>query len=378
MLAEPATGARGNRAAGPTAARRHRLSAAAASLLTTLPLVCLGAFATLSPRVGRRFGLERAVLVALLLLVAGSALRLVAPTPALFLGSATAGAGIAVGNVLLPAIVKRDFPDHTGPMMAVYSVALNGGAALAAGLTIPLEDALGLSWRTALALWGVPALVTAALWLPRALAARPVRTPPSAHARGVWRSPVAWSVSLFMGLQSLEFYALSAWLPTLLRDDGTSAATAGLMLSLMGAAGIAASLVVPVIAARSVRQRGLAAVGAAGFLAGLVGLLVAPSEGALAWALLLGVGQGTCISLALTLFVLRTRSAEAAGELSGMAQTVGYLIAAGGPLAAGALHDLSNGWTVPVAALLVVLVGLAVAGWHAGDDRTIEDATARA
>ena len=204
------------------------------------------------------------------------------------------------------------------------------------------------------------------------------RTAPTAHARGVWRSPVAWSVALFMGLQSLQFYALAAWLPTILRDDGMGAARAGWMLSLMSAAGIAASLVVPVVAARAARQRGLAVLGASGFLVGLVGLLIAPAGGAVAWSILLGLGQGTGISLALTLFVLRTRTAEAAGELSGMAQTVGYLIAAGGPLAAGALHDLSDGWTVPIVALLVALAGLALAGWRAGADRTLEDAGAAA
>jgi len=354
------------------------LSAAATSVLTTLPLVCFGLFATLSSRLGRRVGLERALLAALLLLIVGTALRLVSPAAALFVGSAAAGAGIAIANVLLPAVVKRDFPHHTGPMMAVYSVALNGGAALAAGLTVPLQDALGLSWRTALAGWGLLAVVTAVLWLPRARTRPPAPVAASSHARGVWRSPVAWAVALFMGLQSLEFYALSAWLPTLLRDDGMSAASAGLMLSLMSAAGIVASLIVPVVAARSVRQRGLALVGVGGFLLGLVGLLIAPADGALAWVVLLGIGQGTGISLALTLFVLRTRTAEAAGELSGMAQTVGYLIAAGGPLAAGALHDLSGGWTVPVVALLVLLVGLAVAGVRAGEDRTIEGTAAGA
>lgn len=292
------------------------------------------------------------------------------------MGSAAAGAGIAVGNVLLPAVVKRDFPEHTGPMMALYSVALNGGAALAAGLTVPLQDALGLSWRVALALWGLLALVTALLWLPRARAAPPDRAAPSEHARGVWRSRVAWAVAIYMGLQSLEFYALTAWLPTILRDDGMGEAEAGLMLSLMSAAGILAALIVPVLAARARRQRGLALLGGVGFLVGFAGLLVAPADGAIAWSIVLGLGQGTGISLALTLFVLRTRTAEAAGELSGMAQTVGYLTAAGGPLGAGALHDLSGGWTAPLVALIVLLGGLALAGWRAGADRTLEDEAA--
>ncbi|WP_051471884.1 CynX/NimT family MFS transporter [Patulibacter minatonensis] len=349
------------------------LSAASTSLLTTLPLVCFGLFATVAPRLGRRVGLERALLIALALLVGGIALRVVSPVVALFAGSAVAGAGIAIANVLLPGVVKRDFADRTGPMMAVYSVGLNGGAALAAGLTVPLQDALGLSWRGALALWAVAALATAALWLPRALGAAPAPVAASAHARGVWRSRVAWAVALFMGLQSLEFYAMSAWLPTLLQDDGTSASTAGLLVALMSVASIGASLVVPVLAARSRRQRGLTAFAAGCFAIGLVGLLVAPSDGALAWVLVLGLGQGTGISLALTLFVLRSRTPEGAGELSGMAQTVGYLIAAGGPLGAGALHDLSGGWTLPLVALLVLLVAMVPAGWRAGADRMLED-----
>jgi CP family cyanate transporter-like MFS transporter len=353
--------------------RSTSLGASAVSLLTTLPVLCFGVFAAVSPALGRRLGLERALGLAILVLLAGIALRSVPSVAALFIGSAVAGTGIAISNVLLPAIIKRDFPDHLGPMMAVYSVMLNGGAALAAGVTVPLGAALHTDWRSTLALWGLLAAAAALLWTPRAIRARVTDdTAERSTPMSLWRSRLAWAVAGFMGLQSLQYYAVIAWLPTLLQDAGMSESGAGAMVALMSVAGIAASFVVPMIATRQRNQRSLAVLTFAGFLVSMVGLLIAPTSGAMVWMIVLGIGQGAGISLAMTLFVLRSQTSLVAAELSGMAQTVGYLIAAAGPLAAGALHDISGGWTVPIVALIVLLIGLLVTGWIACADRTVE------
>jgi CP family cyanate transporter-like MFS transporter len=355
------------------------LSAAGVSLLTTLPLLCFGLFAVLAPRLGRRVGLERALAFAVMTLVAGIALRLVPGTGPLFAGSALAGAGIAVENVLLSGLVKRDFPQRTGLMMGLYSVMLSSGAAGAAGLTVPLGDALHAGWRPTLALWGIPAAVALAVWLP--VAARSRTPPPAAAAAAVhelaahvWRSPLAWWIAVYMAGQSLVFYSLNAWLPTLLQDHGIGATTAGGMLAVFNFTGIATALTVPAFATRRANQRGAVALVAGAFGTGLLGLLIAPHAGAWAWMVLLGIAQGAGISLGLTLFVLRTRSAAASAELSGMAQTVGYLIAALGPLTVGALHGATGGWTAGLLELLAVAAVILVAGWSAAADRTLETA----
>jgi MFS transporter, CP family, cyanate transporter len=350
------------------------MGASATSLLTTLPLLCFGVFAMLAPALGRRMGLDRSLALALAVLTAGIALRLVPSMPALFVGSAVAGAGIAISNVLLPSVIKRDFPDRTGPVMGMYSVLLNGGAALASGVTVPLGTLLHTGWRTTLALWGLLAIAAIFLWAPRAVGSlaveqRDVRRVPVR----LWRSSLAWAVAVFMALQSLVYYALIAWLPTLLKDSGMSESRAGLMTAVMSLAGIAASFVVPVIAAKIENQRPLVLVSAVAFLCGLAGLLVAPIAGVWAWMALLGIGQGAGIGLALTLFVLRSKTSSMAAELSGMAQTVGYLVAATGPFAVGVLHDITGTWTVPVLTLIAVLAGLLAAGWVAAANRTVED-----
>jgi MFS transporter, CP family, cyanate transporter len=293
---------------------------------------------------------------------------------ALFVGSAVAGAGIAISNVLLPGVIKRDFPDRTGLAMGMYSLLLNGGAALASGATVPLGTLLHTGWRTTLALWGLLAIAAMVLWAPRALRSQegdnrdetrvPVR---------VWRSHLAWAVAGFMALQSLVYYGLIAWLPTLLKDAGLSESRAGFMTAVMSLFGIAASFIVPVIATQIDNQRSLVLVSAVAFLLGLAGLLAAPVAGVWAWMVLLGIGQGAGIGLALTLFVLRSTSSSVAAQLSGMAQTVGYLVAATGPLTIGVLHDITRGWTVPVAALIAVLAALLAAGWVAAANRTVEN-----
>ncbi|AFM18933.1 cyanate permease [Mycolicibacterium chubuense NBB4] len=363
-------------AVGPLTDQLRRdlnLGASAASLLTTLPLLCFGVFALAAPALGRRTGMDRAVVAAGIVLIVGIAIRTAPPVPALFVGSAVAGAGIAVMNVLVPAVIKRDFPARLGLVTALYTVMLNGGAALAAGATAPLGHLLHLGWRPTLALWGVLAVAAALLWAPQARRAPAVEpTVTAAHPIRLWRNGLAWAVSMFMGLQSLLFYSLIAWVPTILHDDGLTEAQAGFWLAVLTGAGIVASFAVPLIAARQAMQRPLVIATAALFLTGLAGLIVSPTGLVWLWMLCLGVAQGAGISLAMMMFVHRARDSETSAELSGMAQAVGYLVAAAGPLAAGALRDVTGGWALALALLAACAAALLVTGWIAMADRTVD------
>jgi MFS transporter, CP family, cyanate transporter len=345
------------------------LSSALAGLLTTLPVLCFGAFAPVAPRLARRIGLETAVALSLLLLAAGIALRMLSPLALLFAGSLLAGAAIALANVLLPAYVKREFR-RPGAVMGLYSAALNIGAAAGAAATVPLATALHLDWRMALGLWLALAVAALALWLPVAGTGRAHRTSePMPSDQGSWsllRQPLARQVTAFIGLQSVQFYSLGAWLPTLLADSGVPVAQGGLLLGVANVVGAGGALLAPAQAGRMRTQRPLVLAVGLSYAVGLGGLLVAPGGAPLVWVAAFGLAQGSGFALALTLIVLRSPTPLVAARLGGVAQCLGYLLAALGPLVLGALYDATDGWTWPLALLLVTLGPMTWAGWGAG------------
>ncbi|RQX05585.1 MFS transporter [Micromonospora globispora] len=317
---------------------------------------------------GRRIGIEAALLLALLGIVAGSLVRAVPGFWWVVAGTVAVGAGITVGNVLVPSIVKQDFPDRQGPVTALTTAALTGGAALAAAVTAPLAHA-GLGWRGALLLVGGLAAVAAVVWLPQ-LRHRHVAPIVRLGGTAVLRSPITWQLAVFMGMQSLTYYAVLAWLPTLLRDGGVSVAGAGWALALFNLLGIATAVAAPALAAQRRDQRGLALLACATWAVGLLGLLLAPSL-YLLWTTLAGLAQGAGIGLALALLVLRARTPDSARDLSGAVQSVGYLLGSTGPVVLGVLHDASDGWTVPLVALCLAIALMAVAALGAGRNRQV-------
>ncbi|NYE09755.1 CynX/NimT family MFS transporter [Actinomadura citrea] len=336
------------------------LSGAEAGVLTTLPVLCLGVFAAVAPVVARRFGTETAIAGSLVMITTGIVLRVVQSPVSLFVGTVLAGAGIAMGNVLMPAVIKRAFPSRLGSLTGLAMMLMAASGAIAAGLAVPLEEAGG--WRLALAVWAVPSLVAALVWGPLALRGRRAPTPPVTAPRAggsLLRSPTAWFVAGFMGLASLMFYVLMSWLPEVMRDAGYPAATAGMMVSTMMIVGIPLGFLVPVFAARLRDQRPLVLAVAATMVVGLVGLLLAPGW---TWVVIIGIGTGSAFPLAFTLLSLRSPTPAAAASLSGMAQTGGYLLAGTGPLAVGVLHEVTGGWNVPLALLLVLVVPEVVVG----------------
>jgi CP family cyanate transporter-like MFS transporter len=347
------------------------ISNGAAGLLTTLPLLAFALLSPVAPRVARRFGLEGVLLASLLVLAAGILLRWVGTVAALFLGTAILGAAIAFGNVLLPGLVKREFPERAGLMTSVYSTSLGISAAFAAGVSVPLTKLDGIGWRGALAVWALPAFLACVAWLPQ-LGRRDLPTstsgPNSPAIRDLWRSPLAWQVTLFMGLQSLGYYVTLTWLPEILQDGGMGAARAGWMLGLSQAVAILAMFSAPVLAERRPSQRGVVVVAVLLAGAGALGLLVAGTAAAALWVVLLGLGQGASFSLALAFFALRSPDPPHAATLSGMAQSVGYLLAAAGPFLFGVLRDATGAWTVPLVLLLAIMACLLIAGLGAARD----------
>ncbi|MBO1330895.1 MFS transporter [Streptomyces sp. VRA16 Mangrove soil] len=351
------------------------LSGSRAGLLTTLPILCFGLLAPFAAKLSRRIGITRALGAMMALLTTGIALRLAPGLPALFAGTALIGAAISLSNVLVPSVIKRHFQHRTGLMMGLYSVALFCGAALAAGVTVPLGDALGLGWRGAIGVWAVLSALALALWVPQLR--RPDTPPATADTDDgsrtpLRRSPLAWQITLLMGLQSLQYYACAAWIPAMLTSEGMSTTEAGWMLSLMSLVGIVGSLTFTVFVGRFRNQVAFSVTGTLLVLGSLVGLIVAPVGGAYAWMLMLGFGAGLLISTALAVIVLRSPDAARAAEMSGMAQGVGYLLAAAGPFLLGALHDATGDWTVPLALLAVLCVPMGIAGVGAGRVRRLD------
>jgi CP family cyanate transporter-like MFS transporter len=348
-----------------------RLDRGTAGLLTTLPVLCFALLSPLGAALGRRIGTDRALLLGVLAVAAGSLARTAPGLGWMLCGTAVVGAGITVGNVLVPSVVKRDFPGSEGAVTGLYTAALIAGAALSSALAAPLAHEAGLGWRASLLIWGGLAAVAAIVWLPRLRAAgsgpaarrRPPRT-------GVWRSPVTWQLALFMGMQALAYYTMLAWLPALLQDNGVSGAAAGWALALFNLLGIASSLVLPSLAGRRPDQRALGLLSCLGWAGSLIGLLVAAPL-YLVWVALAGLAQGASISLALAMIVLRASTPAVARDLSGTVQSAGYLLASGGPVLVGWLRDRSDGWQLPLAFLGATVAIMAVAALGAGRDRQV-------
>lgn len=363
-----------------------QLSATTASMLTTIPVFAFGAFAFLTPGLTRRFGMHRVLGIIMIVLAAGIALRLQPSLVALLGGTILVGAAIAIGNVLLPTAIKSDFSHRAGLMMGLYSTALFLGAALASGLTVPMLPLFDGSWRWAMGIWAVPAVLAAILFLPQMRRARDSAGPEATDSgrdgsatsasgeppfRAMLRDPIAWSVTGFMGLQSLSYYAALTWVPAIFQEAGMPADRAGWMLSFSAFPAIITCLVTPTIAKR-LKPRWVPVFAAAVLIgAAFLGLLLAPQAGAYAWMTLLGLGQGAAISLSLSYIVWRSPDAHHTGHVSTMAQGFGYLVAGLGPLGLGWLHTVTGSWTVPLIVLIVLLLLQTIIGGLASRDRHV-------
>ncbi|AWB95126.1 MFS transporter [Agromyces badenianii] len=358
------------------------LAPAIVGFLGMLPPLCYALFGILTPMVAKRLGLEVTLIGALVALslglagrgLAGSALWLVAASALVF-------AAIGVGNVLLPPLVKRYFPDRIGLLTTIYVTAMSIGAFLPPLIAVPVADAAG--WRVSLGEWALLAAISLVPWV--AMLLHPGRRAPAAlpegadrgQLRDALRSPLAWALTIVFAVSGFNAYAAFAWLPTILHDiAGVSPAEAGALLSLYAAMGLPAGLFVPLIAARFGKVRLLIGIAVVTFLIGYLGLLVVPGWATWLWVALAGIGPLT-FPLALVLINLRTRTHSGAVALSGFVQSVGYVIVAFGPLLVGLLHEWSGGWTWPLLFLLASAVPAAIAGAVVARPRFFEDERSR-
>ncbi|GAA4192017.1 MFS transporter [Gryllotalpicola kribbensis] len=366
---------------------QHRLglSSPAASALISLPLLAFAVVSPFVPGLTRRLGLEASMAAALGLLAIGLVVRSLPGPGLLWVGTAALGVAIAVLNVSLPALVKRDFPERIGQVTGSYSAVQSIFAAVAAGVAVPVATLTSAGWRLPMAMWAGLALVALGVLAPQ-LRRHTVVAPaeddlsldelshPHDHAPATgpspWRTAIGWQVTVFMGLQSVGFYVFITWLPSIEASAGVSAGIAGIHQLLLNAFGIAGSIICSTLIPRFRDQRLLAVGAPLVFALATLGVLIAPQHSEI-WASLIGLAGGASIVLALSFFGLRTRHHSQAASLSGMAQSVGYLLAAAGPIAAGGLHDVTGSWRPALVALLITLVVLAGFGYLAGRRRFI-------
>ena len=371
----------------PELASRLHLSATTISVLAATPVICFGVVSAFAAWLARRLGEERVLLIAVVVLTAGLLLRAAAAGPLLFPGTILASSAIAVMNVLLSSLIKRRWPQRAGFLIGLYITALSVGAIVGSLVSVPLWNASGGSVPLTLGWLALPAAVAVFLWLPqwaypRAKGAR--RRPdrgrsregratdddgrtatsgaPEARGANIYKHALAWQVTVFMGTQSLLYYATLSWLPSILRDRGESAAGAGDLLALMGVGNLAVSLIIPMLAQRLRSQRVLVLPTVTAMVAGLVGAVYAPLGSAVVWVLILGAGQNAALSLAIFFTMARAPHSAAAASLSGLAQSAGYLFASVGPLEVGLLHSATGSWNLPVGVLIALNAVLLVAG----------------
>lgn len=371
------------------------LSHAMSGMLTTLPLIAFAVFALAAPGLSAKLGIERTLFYSMVLMTGGILVRSLPSVAALFAGTALIGIAIAVCNVLLPGLIKRDFPQQVGLMTSLFTTCLTFWAAISSGISVPLSQG-PLGWRGALTIWVVLTAIASLVWLPllpkrteagqnlnKATVAGRSATPEGevtnttarpqsdlSQASGprlrIWRSRVAWLVTMFMGFQSILFYVSISWLPDILQERGMSAEQAGWMLSMMQLISMAGSFLMPLYAARSDSQKWMTAATAALCVIGFGGIWAGSVALAPLFILLLGIGAGSTFGLAIVFFSLRSRTTEQANALSGMAQSIGYILAAFGPTLFGYLHDLSGNWDTPLSVITGVSMLTALFGYAAG------------
>lgn len=352
------------------------LSKTAAGMLTTIPLLAFGFLSSFIPRISQRFGMELVLLLSLILLGVGLSVRSLGSITTLFIGAAFVGIAITFGNVLMPAFIKTKFPKRIGVMMGIYSVAMNLTAALAAGLSIAIGKWTNLGWKGSIGIWVIVAALGCIIWLPQLLfakrkkktRAKEIGSKPKPIKTNLLKSRLAWAVTIYMGLQSLIYYCLTAWLPKVAQDWGMTIEASGWVLAYVQFAQLPTTFIGSVIAARMRDQRLLSALTGLLFILGITGILIFKTKYILLWCILLGVGSGLAFSLSMLFFVLRTKNTLQAAKLSGMAQSFGYLIAATGPAIFGGIFDLFSSWTLSFVFLIIMSAVLLVAGVIAGKD----------
>lgn len=348
------------------------LSGSASGLLTTLPLIAFAAVSLLAGGLGRRWGEGHTISIGLCLILLGTVLRSIAGVAGLYIGTAVVGIGTALGNVLLPAVVKAEYPTRVGQVTAFFTVAMVAAAALALALNVPLANA-GLGWRGALLVWGAAVVITLIVWRKNASLRLEATEQSEAAApeKPIWKSGLAWCVMLYFGINSLIFYAIIGWLPTILQSSGMESGTAGMVTALYQMVSLIPSLVVPTLAGRRQDQRGWLLLGSILNIIGIITLMSSTAAAQVTATVILGLANGCAFSMGLALMGFRAKNAVDAARLSGFAQSAGYALAATGPMVVGWLHDLTPNWNIGLGYVLFTSVVALLAGQRAGRNETV-------
>ena len=342
-------------------------------LLTTLPLIAFGIVSMLAPVFTKKFGIGRVLLSALILLTIGILMRSMNWLPALYIGTFLLGIAIAFGNVLLPTLTKQNFPSNAGIITSLYSSTMAIGASLAAGISIPLAHTFNLGWKGSLRVWALLSFLALCVWIPQLWRLKKVKSDRNyfQSMKNIMRQQLAWKVAFFMGFQSFTFYVILAWLPDLLINRGYNDVTSGWMLALSQATGIIGSMTIPFIAAKRNDQRSVIVFLIVLEVLSLIGLLIPGFASEFIWISIIGFVLGGSFGLALLFLVLRSSDTETATELSGMAQSIGYIVAATGPILIGSLFDYTGSWSYPIIALLVIAIVKLFMGLEAAKEGTV-------
>lgn len=347
-------------------------------LLTGLPLVAFALMSPIAPKIGRKLSNELTIILGMVILFIGISMRSISVVFLVFLGTLLVGFGIAICNVLLPSIIKANFPTKVALLTGVYSISMGTFAATASGISVPLAVNLNLGWQLALIVWTIPVLLCIAIWLfifkqNNRKKKTTVQTMQNEKS-GIWKSKLAWKIGLFMGFQSFIFYVLVSWLPEILNNFGMDIALAGFMLAYFQIIGLPASFILPIICGRMSSQSTLVVIVNAINLGGFILLLLNISFLTTVIAItLIGFSTNGNFAIALTFLGVRAKTAQHAAELSGMAQTIGYVIAASGPILIGYIFDVTNAWTIPLFILMGVLLIVIYFGIYAGKNRYVLD-----
>ncbi|EHU3551956.1 MFS transporter [Listeria monocytogenes] len=351
-----------------------------AGTITSLPLIAFAIFSPIAPKISRTLGDTKAILFGLSLLTVGICIRSIPVTLTLFIGTAIIGSGIAMMNVLLPSIIKKLFPKKVGIMTSVYSSSMSIFAATASGISVPLAQNAGLGWKLSLLFWAGLAVLGILIWIIILKTETPnqkvenINNNSKDSSINIMKSPLAWQVTGFMAMNSFVFYVTISWLPEIMQSFGFSVVTAGWLVSYAQIIGLPATFLAPSIAGKLPNQRIIVLIIGFMMTVGFIGLLISNSLFVvLVSVTLIGFSAGGAVSLSLAFLGMRSRNAQQAGELSGMAQSIGYAFAAIGPLFIGLLFDFTKQWTLPLIVIIIISIIMTISGMGAGRNKYISD-----
>ncbi len=343
-----------------------------AGFITTIPLLAFAIISPFAPKFASHFGFEKTLLSAMIILAIGILSRSLGNTFFLLIGTALIGIAIAFGNVLLPALIKLKFPLQVGLLTSIFTLSMNVTASVAAGVSYPIAGT-SLGWKGALGCWIVLTIIAIVVWLPqvRKQAGLKGKSKIQNISKPIWKYPLTWAITVAMGLQSFIFYTTAAWIPASLESQGMDANQAGWMFSIMQFSQLPMTFLIPILAGRRTDQRPLVVLFSIFYVIGFTGILMNITSLTILWMILIGLAGGASFGLVMMFFSLRSRNAIEAAELSGTAQSIGYLLAAVGPVLYGYVHDLWSSFHAANILYAIAVIGLFIAAWISAKDRFV-------